>query len=150
MATDHRFGAFFPILMPTGVPMSNVTYKYSERVASEIDRGIKAGLKMAVIHDSLLRLAETPKSRAMFFEKYKDQIAKSRSEYQIWLGDTARTRIEEGSDKILELALRSKAGWNPSLKIEEADAEDSEEVTALDKLARLLGKDFDQKPEEDK
>lgn len=129
--------------------MSNVTYKYSERIAKEIDRGIKAGLKMAVIHDSLLRLAETPRSRAQFYEKYKDDIAKSRAEYQTWLGDTANQRITDGSDKILELALRSKAGWNPSLKIEEASDEDGEEVTALDKLARLLGKDFDEKPDQE-
>lgn len=129
--------------------MTNITYTYSQKIADEIDRGIKAGLKMAVIHDSLLRLSETPRSRSHFYEKYADQIAKSRAEYQTWLGDSANARIADGSDKILELALRSRAGWNPSLKIEEATDEDSEEVSAIDKLARLLGKDFDEETRKD-
>jgi hypothetical protein len=43
--------------------------------------------------------------------------------------------------KAAELFLRSKAGWNPTIKIEEVDPEDIKEDTgAIDDLMALLGK----------
>lgn len=125
------------------------TYNHSKRIADEIKKGIFAGLKMAVIHDSLLRDANCPRSMSRFYDIYGNDIAEGRAEYQAWLGEVANRRIEEGSDKILELALRSKAGWNPSVKVEEASEEDNEETSALNKLALLLKVDEDTDQEDE-
>ena len=129
--------------------MSNITYKYSKRIADEVRSGIMAGLKVTVIHDAAMRHAECPRSIKHFMDKYRDDIAQARLDYQMALGDAANIRIQEGSDKILELALRSKAGWNPSVRVEEAKEADNEETSALERLTNLLGKELIRKDQEE-
>lgn len=122
--------------------MGQLRYEYDQRIANEIKEGIRKGLAMKVIFDAIQRHQQAPKAYSTFLKMYGQDIANARADFQGELGELAMARIREGSDKILELALRSKAGWNPRETIEiEAHDESTNEMTSLiEELALKLGK----------
>ena len=123
------------------------TLPYSKDIEDRLRDGIKHGLTMDVILDSIQSLPHAPKSKTTLLSKYRDAIAEERAEFHMFLGGEARKRIVDGSDKILELALRAKAGWNPSVKVEEVDPNEPDEDTdAMSLLAAKLGLDDDDTP----
>lgn len=115
---------------------------YREDIAKVVRERISNGVAVNVIIDEIQKFANAPKSRKTFYKLYGDDVAKVRAEFQNWLGEQAKKRIREGSDKILELSLRSKAGWNPSVKVEEVDSEDEDEnQDAISVLMQKLGRE---------
>jgi hypothetical protein len=75
------------------------------------------------------------------YKTYRDDIAQARADIQEAVGAVVVNKALDGDLKAAELFLRSKAGWNPTIKIEEVDPEDIKEDTgAIDDLLALLGK----------
>lgn len=112
-------------------------------IAKHITRRIKEGVTIKVIMDEIQSFQDAPKSLPTFYKVYAEDIAKARGEYQGWLGSVANERIAGGSDRILELALRSKAGWNPqqSVTVTEGDPDElDEDTSAIEELKTLLGR----------
>ena len=102
---------------------------------------VRDGVTMTVVLDSIQSYRDAPKSLKTLYSIYGQDIAEERAAFHQYLGGKARQRIEEGSDKILELALRSKAGWNPSVVVEEKDSDTPDENSdAISTLMSLLGK----------
>lgn len=124
-------------------------YERREYIAKRIVYLIDDGVSIPVIMDTLSAEfgTEVPSSTATFYKVYGDDIAKARAAFQQWLGGKARQRIDEGSDKILELALRSKAGWKPESSIDVAEGNGEGEGSALDTLMTLFHKDRPQTKE---
>ena len=117
------------------------------KIASKIRAGIKAGVSMRVIFDSVATMNNAPKSYQTFYKIYRDDIADARSDIQEKIGNVVVSAALEGDLKAAELFLRSRAGWNPVTKIVEEDPEDvSEDTGAIDDLLSLLGK---KKPEQE-
>lgn len=117
------------------------------KIASKIRAGIKAGVSMRVIFDSVATMKNAPKSYQTFYKIYRDDIADARSDIQEKIGNVVVSAALEGDLKAAELFLRSRAGWNPVTKIVEEDPEDvSEDTGAIDDLLSLLGK---KKPEQE-
>lgn len=117
------------------------------KIASKIRAGIKAGVSMRVIFDSVATMKNAPKSYQTFYKIYRDDIADARSDIQEKIGNVVVSAALEGDLKAAELFLRSRAGWNPVTKIVEEDPEDvSEDTGAIDDLLALLGK---KKPEQE-
>lgn len=117
------------------------------KIASKIRAGIKAGVSMRVIFDSVATMNNAPKSYQTFYKIYRDDIADARSDIQEKIGNVVVSAALEGDLKAAELFLRSRAGWNPVTKIVEEDPEDvSEDTGAIDDLLTLLGK---KKPEQE-
>lgn len=117
-------------------------FVYSKDIENRVRQGIRDGLTIAVIHDSVRHLQNCPNSRQTFYKYYGEVIAEERASFQSYLGQKARAAIEGGSERILELALRSKAGWNPTVKVEEK-TEDSpdENLDAISALMLKLGRE---------
>ncbi len=126
--------------MPKGTP-----HKYSKTIENRIRQGIRNGVSIAVILDGLSDLegqtGNIPKSTDTLYKHYGHAIGEERAKFHEYLGSKARERIEKGSDRILELALRSKAGWNPSVKVEDVTDEEDENKDAISVLAGLLKKE---------
>lgn len=120
----------------------NTKYERREYIAKRITHLIDDGVSIPVIMDTLSAEfgTEVPSSSATFYKVYGNDIAKARAAFQQYLGGKARQRIEEGSDKILELALRSKAGWKPESSVDVNEGNGEGEGSALDALMELMGK----------
>ena len=110
------------------------------KIASKIRAGIKAGVSMRVIFDSVATMKNAPKSYQTFYKIYRDDIADARSDIQEKIGNVVVSAALEGDLKAAELFLRSRAGWNPTIRVEEAEPDDvSEDTGAIDDLMALLG-----------
>jgi len=111
------------------------------KIATKIRAGIAAGVSMRVIFDSVATMKNAPKSYQTFYKIYRDDIADARASIQEEIGSVVITAARGGDIKAAELFLRSRAGWNPTLKVIEEDPEDvSEDTGAIDDLLSLLGK----------
>jgi hypothetical protein len=114
-------------------------------IASEIDRLIRSGVKMKVIFDYIQQFDQAPHSYMTFMKVYKTDIAKARSDIQSEMGSVVIEAARGGDWKAAELFLRTKAGWNQTIEVEEVDSEEKEETGAIDELIALLGIEEDQK-----
>ena len=111
------------------------------KIATYIRKAIRAGVSMKVILDSIQNYDHAPSSMNGMYKTYRDDIAQARADIQEAVGAVVVNKALEGDLKAAELFLRSKAGWNPTIKIEEVDPEDIKEDTgAIDDLMALLGK----------
>jgi len=96
---------------------------------------------MRVIFDSVVTMKNAPKSYQTFYKIYRDDIAASRASIQEEIGSVVINAAKGGDLKAAELFLRSRAGWNPTIRVEEVEPEDvSEDTGAIDDLLALLGK----------
>lgn len=112
-----------------------------EYIAKEIRRLIRDGVTVKVILDSIQKYDDAPRSLSTVYKIYGQDIAEERAAFHSYLGGKAREHIENGSERILELALRSKAGWNPTEKVQQVDENEVDENTsAIEELMGLLGK----------
>lgn len=117
------------------------------RIATMIRQKIKAGVSMKVILDDIQRFPDAPKSMNGMYKTYRNDIAEARSDIQEAVGAIVVAKALDGDIKAAELFLRSRAGWNPTIKVEEVEVDDvSEDTGAIDDLMTLLGK---KKPEKD-
>ena len=111
------------------------------KIATYIRKAIKAGVSMKVILDNIQSYDHAPSSMAGMYSAYRNDIAQARADIQEAVGAIVVEKALGGDMKAAELFLRSKAGWNPTIKIEEVDPEDIKEDTgAIDDLMALLGK----------
>ena len=117
------------------------TYRYDGRMATKIREGILNGLTLTRIHDSIRHWQQCPSSWQTIAKLYQKDIAEARAEIDQKVTGLAFKRMEDGSDKLIELYLRSKAGWNPTVDIREMEEGDPDEATdAVDVLMEKLGK----------
>jgi hypothetical protein len=117
------------------------------KIATYIRKAIRAGVSMKVILDNIQNYDHAPSSMAGMYSAYRNDIAEARANIQEAVGSVVVQKALDGDMKAAELFLRSKAGWNPTIKIEEVDPEDIKEDTgAIDDLMALLGK---MKPKEE-
>lgn len=115
------------------------------KIATKIRAGICAGVSMRVIFDSVATMKNAPKSYQTFYKIYRDDISASRASIQEEIGSVVINAAKGGDIKAAELFLRSRAGWNPTIKIEEVEPDDiAEDTGAIDDLLALLGR---KKPE---
>lgn len=115
--------------------------KHSKPIAKKIKELIGDGVSMKVILDSIQHYQEAPRAMPTLYRIYERDIAEARAEFHGWLGQKAKTRIEEGSDAVLIHALKTKAGWTEKIIVEERDSDEPDENTdAIATLAVLLGK----------
>jgi hypothetical protein len=124
----------------TGVFMADKLI-HNLKIATYIRKAIRAGVSMKVILDNIQSYDHAPSSMNGMYKTYRDDIAQARADIQEAVGAVVVNKALEGDLKAAELFLRSKAGWNPTIKIEEVDPEDIKEDTgAIDDLMALLGK----------
>jgi hypothetical protein len=116
-------------------------YDYDNKIAEELYRGILKGVSVSKIYDKISHWVNCPQDKSTIYVKYKKVIAEARVAYDERILGYADERMKEGSDKLIELALRSKVGWNPTTKIQEVTEEDADEnLDALSILMEKLGK----------
>lgn len=119
---------------------NNQALPHDQRIATKIIAGIKAGVSMKVIFDSIQTMTHAPKSLATFYKIYGSDIALARADIQERVGAVVVDAALGGDLKAAELFLRSRAGWNPTVKVEEVSEDTpTEETGALDDLIALLG-----------
>jgi hypothetical protein len=122
--------------------------KHNLHVATYIRKAIKAGVAMKVILDKIQTYDGAPSSMNGMYKTYRNDIAEARADIQEAVGAVVVQKALDGDLKAAELFLRSKAGWNPTIKIEEVDPEDAKEDTgAIEDLMALLGRSKENKEE---
>lgn len=108
-------------------------------IAIAVRKMIRAGVTMRVIHDHIQRYKDAPKSFEGFYRIYRADIADARADIQEKIGTVVVDKALQGDLKAAELFLRSKAGWNPTVKVEEVDPDTVDEnVGHIDALLALL------------
>jgi hypothetical protein len=115
--------------------------KHDIKIAADIRAKIKAGVSMRVIHDYLVgKYHNAPRSYQTLYKVYRDDIADARADIQAQIGGVVVNKALEGDLKAAELYLRSKAGWNPTIKVEEVDPDEgNEDTSAIADLLKALG-----------
>ena len=110
------------------------------KIATYIRKAIRAGVSMKVILDEIQRFDHAPSSMAGMYSAYRQDISSARADIQEAVGSVVVEKALSGDMKAAELFLRSKAGWNPTIKIEEVDPETvNEDTGAIEDLIALLG-----------
>jgi len=118
---------------------------FSAVIEKRIRKLMRSGVNMTVIFEEIKGMKDGPQSTSTFYKLYGNVISEERAIFQENLGDIAMRRIEEGSDRILELALRAKAGWKTTEQVEVSEVESADEQNAaLKTLMRKLGKEVDE------
>lgn len=112
---------------------------YQQKIADKIRAGILAGVKMETIYEEVKQMHGGPRGKDGMYNLYRHDIAAARMDIQSRLGNKAMEMALAGNERMLELALRSKAGWSPTQTIIEQDAGDLvEETSAIDDILVLL------------
>lgn len=115
--------------------------KHNLVIGTYIRKAIKAGVSMKVILDNIQKYDNAPSSMNGMYKTYRNDIAEARADIQEAVGAVVVAKALEGDLKAAELFLRSKAGWNPTIKVEEVDPDEVKEDTgAIEDLMALLGK----------
>jgi hypothetical protein len=115
--------------------------KHNLVIATYIRKAIRAGVSMKVILDNIQKYDHAPTSMNGLYTTYRNDIAEARADIQELVGAVVVNKALEGDLKAAELFLRSKAGWNPTIKVEEVDSDTFVEDTgAIEDLMALLGK----------
>jgi hypothetical protein len=103
---------------------------------------------MKVILDNIQKYDHAPSSMNGMYTTYRNDIAEARADIQEAVGKVVVDKALGGDLKAAELFLRSKAGWNPTIKVEEVDPEEVKEDTgAIEELLALLGRKKAEKSE---
>jgi hypothetical protein len=115
--------------------------KHNLVIATYIRKAIRAGVSMKVILDNIQKYDHAPTSMNGLYTTYRNDIAEARADIQELVGAVVVNKALEGDLKAAELFLRSKAGWSPTVKVEEVDSDTFVEDTgAIEDLMALLGK----------
>ena len=123
--------------------------KHNLHIATYIRKAIKAGVSMKVILDNIQKYDHAPSSMNGMYRTYRNDIAEARADIQEAVGHVVVQKALDGDLKAAELFLRSKAGWNPTLKIEEVEPDEvKEDTAAIDDLLALLGRSKREKTED--
>ncbi len=123
--------------------------KHRVDIATIIVAGIKNGVSIATILDQVSVMPGGPRSKTSLYKIYRSDIVNAKADIQSKLGAKAMEMALAGDVKMLDLALRSKAGWSPSQTVVESESDEADEnTTAIDDLLTLL-KIKQAKPTED-
>lgn len=124
---------------------------YSEVIAKNVRKGIRNGVSVKDIMASIQKYQYAPSSSATFYKLYGDDIAQERAEIVGQVGGVVIQQALDGDFKAAELFLRSKGGWSPTqTNVEiEANSDPDEDVSAIDSLMTLLGKNTHASTSED-
>ena len=113
---------------------------YVKSLAERIVKGIKAGVKLKVIFDSIQDHPDAPRKYDTMMKVYKADIGKARAEIQEEMGLVVINSAKEGDWRAAEFFLKTKAGWSQTINVEEQDPDEPKEETgAIDDLINLLG-----------
>lgn len=131
--------------------MSIQEIKYSEVIAKKVKEGIRSGVSVKDIMASIQKYQNAPSSSATFYKLYGNDIAETRADIVGQVGSVVVQQALDGDFKAAELFLRSKGGWSPTqTNIEvEADGSPDEDLSAIDSLMTLLGKNNGSDTDED-
>ena len=122
--------------------MSNKEIPYSEVIAKKVKEDTRNGVLVKDTMAYIQRYQNAPKSSATFYKLYYKDIAETRAETFGAIGSVVVQQALDGCFKSQELVLRSKGGWSPTqTNIEvEADVSPDEDMSAVDTMMTLLGK----------
>ena len=131
--------------------MSIQEIKYSEVIAKKVKEGIRSGVSVKDIMASIQKYQNAPSSSATFYKLYGNDIAETRADIVGQVGSVVVQQALDGDFKAAELFLRSKGGWSPTqTNIEvETDGNTDEDLSAIDSLMTLLGKNNGPDTDED-
>ena len=131
--------------------MSIQEIKYSEVIAKKVKEGIRSGVSVKDIMASIQKYQNAPSSSATFYKLYGNDIAETRADIVGQVGSVVVQQALDGDFKAAEFYLRSKGGWSPTqTNIEvEADGSPDEDLSAIDSLMTLLGKNNGSDTDED-
>lgn len=131
--------------------MSIQEIKYSEVIAKKVKEGIRSGVSVKDIMASIQKYQNAPSSSATFYKLYGNDIAETRADIVGQVGSVVVQQALDGDFKAAELFLRSKGGWSPTqTNIEvETDGSPDEDLSAIDSLMTLLGKNNGSDTDED-
>lgn len=131
--------------------MRQESIPYSEVIAKSVRKGIRSGVSVKDIMASIQKYQNAPSSSATFYKLYGGDIAEERAEIVGQIGSVVIQQAMDGDFKSQELFLRSKGGWSPTqTNIEvEADGSPDEDLSAIDSLMTLLGKNNGSDTDED-
>lgn len=114
--------------------------KYRKDIENRIREGIQNNLTIVAILDSISHMNEAPQSESSLYKIYGPVIAEEKYLNQKEIGHSWRRKIQEGDSKLIELAVKTKMGINPTTQVKEV-TEEEENKDAISRLAQLLGKD---------
>jgi hypothetical protein len=120
---------------------------FVQEIADDIERLFKSGVKLKVIFDYIQKYDDAPRSYDKMANLYKQTIASARADIQSEMGGVVISAAREGDWKAAEFFLKTKAGWNQTIEVEEVDSEEKEETGAIDDLIALLGMTEEDKDE---
>jgi hypothetical protein len=120
---------------------------FVQEIADDIERLFKSGVKLKVIFDYIQKYDDAPRSYDKMAKLYKQTIASARADIQSEMGGVVISAAREGDWKAAEFFLKTKAGWNQTIEVEEVDSEEKEETGAIDDLIALLGMTEEDKDE---
>ena len=115
-------------------------YPHSKEIADKVYYGIKRGMTIQKVYDSVSHRNDCPTSARHFSRIYAQEIKQAKYDLDDEILGHAHKRMEEGSDKLIDLFLRAKVGVNPVDKVQEVDSDNPEESDALSVLMEKLGK----------
>ena len=114
---------------------------YDRKIETKLYEGILKGVSAYKIHDEISHWQNCPRTYSSLLNKYRTIISKAKVDYDEKILGYANKRMEEGSDKLIELALRSKVGWSPINQVKEVDSDDPDEANdSVSVLMEKLGK----------
>lgn len=124
--------------------------QHNPEIEKHVRRGIRNGVALQVILDSVQHMNFAPRSMNTLKKYYGQAIAEERAELHNFIGEAVRDGIERKSDKLIEFAARAKANWNPTTKVEAVNPDDPDEnKDALSVLAEKLGRVLPEKEDEE-
>lgn len=113
--------------------------RWRKDIENSVVSGIKNGLTIQAVLDSISHMNEAPQSSGALYKIYGPAINEARAEVQGEIGSAFLNKIREGDSKLIEFGMKSFVGWNPTHKIQEVE-NGEEEMDAVSKLSALLGK----------
>ena len=118
--------------------------EYNGKIGDKVYKMTKAGVSVKDIFESVQVAfgSSAPSSLTSFYKYYRGDLARARAEINELVGSKVVEQALAGDFKSQELYLRSKAGWSPNETVNTKEDEDemSEAESAVDALARMLGK----------
>lgn len=117
---------------------------YNGNIGAKVYDMTKAGVSVKDIFEAVQVSygSSAPSSLTTFYKYYRGDMARAKGEINELIGNKVVQQALEGDFKSQELYLRSKAGWSPNETVNNKEQEDEleEAESAVEALARLLGK----------
>ena len=121
--------------------MKNQAIPYQKDIANRVRKGIKDGLTVKQIFNSIQTLQNAPGSIQTFYKLYKNDMDEERADIVGKVGAKVIGQALDGDFKSQEFFLRSRGDWSPQSTVTEIEADTADEdLNAIDALMAALGK----------